>query len=50
MQKDMVWTVEPGIYVPGKYGMRIEDTTIITNTGNKVITNKTPKEFRQIYG
>ncbi len=48
MQKSMVWTVEPGIYVPGKYGIRIEDTTIITNNGNKVITNKTPKEFRQI--
>lgn len=29
LRKGMVITIEPGIYVPGKYGIRIEDTIII---------------------
>jgi len=29
LRKGMVVTIEPGIYVPGKYGIRIEDTIII---------------------
>jgi len=27
--KDMVFTMEPGIYIPGKFGMRIEDDVLI---------------------
>lgn len=31
-------TIEPGIYVPGKGGVRIEDTLIITNGAPEIIT------------
>ena len=33
-------TVEPGIYLPGKYGVRLEDTIAITKTGAKILTKK----------
>ncbi|AIG64065.1 X-Pro dipeptidase [Corynebacterium atypicum] len=38
LQAGMTVTVEPGIYVPGKGGVRIEDTLIITVDGPETIT------------
>jgi Xaa-Pro aminopeptidase len=35
LRKGMVITVEPGVYVPGKFGIRIEDTVVV---GGKVLT------------
>ena len=40
----MVMTIEPGIYLPGKFGVRIEDVTILTADGCIDIT-KSPKEL-----
>lgn len=37
-------TVEPGIYLPGKFGVRIEDMALICESGCKNLTN-TPKEL-----
>lgn len=37
-------TVEPGIYIPGKFGVRIEDMALITKGGCKNLT-KAPKEL-----
>jgi Xaa-Pro aminopeptidase len=38
LKPGMVITVEPGIYLPGKFGIRIEDMVLITQNGNEVLT------------
>lgn len=43
----MVFSIEPGIYIPGKYGVRIEDLVIVTEDGCEVL-NKYPKELKVI--
>ena len=40
----MTFSCEPGIYLPGDYGVRIEDLVLVTETGCKVL-NAYPKEL-----
>lgn len=35
-----VVTVEPGIYLPGKFGVRLEDTLAVTEKGSTILTRK----------
>ena len=44
LQVGNVVTVEPGIYIPNKFGVRIEDMALITEDGFENLTN-TPKEL-----
>lgn len=44
LQADMVITIEPGIYIPGWGGIRIEDSVIVKDDGCEIITN-TPKQL-----
>lgn len=44
IKSGMVLTDEPGIYLDGKYGLRIEDDLLITETGCEVLT-MAPKEL-----
>jgi len=37
LEEGMVFTVEPGIYLPNEFGVRIEDTVILTNSDAEVI-------------
>ncbi|CAM5204116.1 Xaa-Pro aminopeptidase OS=Ureibacillus acetophenoni OX=614649 GN=SAMN05877842_102136 PE=4 SV=1 [Ureibacillus acetophenoni] len=39
LQPNMVVTIEPGVYLPGIGGVRIEDDILITETGNEVLTH-----------
>jgi Xaa-Pro aminopeptidase len=43
----MVVTVEPGVYVPGAVGVRIEDLVIVTDDGAEVVSGL-PKELQVV--
>ncbi|MEA2272137.1 MAG: Xaa-Pro aminopeptidase, partial [Solirubrobacteraceae bacterium] len=42
-----VVTVEPGVYLPGQWGVRIEDLTVVTEGGCEVLSHFT-KELQTI--
>lgn len=46
-QPGMVFSIEPGIYLPGRVGVRIEDLVLVTETGCEVL-NKASKDLRVI--
>lgn len=43
----MVFSIEPGIYLPGEFGVRIEDLVLITENGCEVL-NRYPKDLQMI--
>ena len=47
LAEGMVLTVEPGIYLPGRLGVRLEDTVVVTSAGYNRVT-KTDKGWREL--
>ena len=41
----MIFSIEPGIYIEGKYGVRVEDLVLVTEDGHEVL-NKVEKKYR----
>lgn len=44
LKPGMVLTVEPGIYLPGRLGVRIEDVILVTSGGCEVLS-QSPREL-----
>jgi Xaa-Pro aminopeptidase len=47
LEKDMVFTIEPGVYIPGWGGIRIEDTVRVTRGGCELLSS-VPKGLMSI--
>jgi len=38
LEQGMVFTVEPGIYLPGRFGVRLEEVALVTETGVEILS------------
>ena len=47
LEPGMVFSIEPGIYLPGKFGVRIEDLVLVTEDGCQVL-NQYPKDLQVV--
>lgn len=47
LEVGMAYTVEPGIYLPGRNGVRVEDDMVVMETGTESLTSL-PREMRVV--
>ena len=45
IEEGMVFTIEPGIYLPNKFGLRLEDMVVVGQEGPLVLTRAIPQEI-----
>jgi Xaa-Pro aminopeptidase len=43
LRAGQIITIEPGVYLPGKLGVRIEDDILITDSGCEILTTECPR-------
>ena len=41
----MIFSIEPGVYLPGKFGVRVEDLVLVTEDGCEIL-NRVDKHGR----
>ena len=46
LKEGMVFTVEPGIYIEGLGGVRIEDDVVVTSDGCEILTKASKKLYK----
>jgi Xaa-Pro aminopeptidase len=49
LQRGMAFSIEPGIYLPGEYGARIEDIVVCGDDG-PIVLNEAPRELHIVEG
>ncbi len=40
----MCITIEPGVYIPGRFGVRIEDVVAVTLEGREILSDTVPTD------
>ena len=50
LEPNSVITNEPGIYIPGWGGVRLEDMALVTSDGYEIMTTRNPEHIRSIAG
>lgn len=48
MKKNMVITIEPGVYLAGEFGIRLENTILITKNGCNSLTKSSMRNIRKV--
>ena len=44
VKEGMIFSIEPGVYIEGEFGVRIEDLVMVTKDGVEIL-NKYPKDL-----
>ena len=49
LRPGMAFSVEPGIYLPGRWGVRLENIVLCTESGSEVLNNSS-LDLRVVHG